>query len=194
MGSSSSLYGVPMRGERKKEKKLLKSGINHQQKLPETEESNFLAMTSLCFLTFNAVFTSVRAHAHHDISTMFFIFFLYFGFLSLLLCFKAIERFPPHEESPKKEVLKFAIWVLSTSLNVGLALKFAPLIHPIGGVFLCVLATVTSGISFYFCFIYRPDPSGHCCRKKQFLVSSPFLKVDQKDTKPFEPISPSENV
>ncbi|XP_042510417.1 uncharacterized protein LOC122085882 [Macadamia integrifolia] len=192
----------------------MKTGDTQQQKRPscnnrssrqaQTQESNFLPMMSLCFLTVNGVVTFVRAHAHGDTSTMAFVLFLYFGFLSLFCCLKAFDHFPPHEESPKKELLKVAIWVISTSLNVGLAVRFAPLIHPIGAIFICALASVSSGFGFYFFFIHRVDPSdvhnGSCKsyadnkKKKFFVVSSLPLKVAQKDTKPSESTSPLENV
>nr|DAD34790.1 TPA_asm: hypothetical protein HUJ06_005430 [Nelumbo nucifera] len=119
------------------------------------EDRNLLPFLSLAFLTFNSVIAVCRAYNHRDFSMIGFVLFLYFGFMSLLACLKAFDRLPLHEESPKKSCLKVAIWVLSTALNVGLAIHFAPLLFPVAFFIILVLAMASSATSFYFFFIYR---------------------------------------
>ncbi|KAF8399414.1 hypothetical protein HHK36_015278 [Tetracentron sinense] len=128
--------------------------IDHSGRF-DSKGSNFLPTLGICYLTLNTVIAIFRAHAHNDTPMIFFIVFLYVGFLSLYTCFMAFDRLPRNEESCRKDCLKAVIWIISTALNFGLAIRFSQLLFPIASVFIFAMAITSSAFGFYFFFIYR---------------------------------------
>ncbi|OVA00310.1 hypothetical protein BVC80_8799g14 [Macleaya cordata] len=148
-------------------------------------------MLSFAYLSVNSLVAVFKAYNHEDYQMVAFVLFLYFGFMSLFWFSRVFHSLPRNEESHKKEFLKIAIWVLTTSLNLGLAIKFAPLIYPIAGVFICIMALASSVCGFYLFFIYRDDQQISDNKIKSSSVSS---SVDDMKIKSIVASSPIEMV
>ncbi|KAF8408048.1 hypothetical protein HHK36_007189 [Tetracentron sinense] len=166
-----------------------------------SEGSNLLPTIGICYLTFNTVVAIFRAYAHDDIPMMAFVLFLYGGFISLYSCMMALDRLPRNEESRRKDLLKIIIWILLTSLNFGIAIRFAMLLYPIASVIIFAMATVSSASAFYFFFIFRAENAGagnFCGDKKikstRFFSPSPESFSDNKISALESSISPLEKV
>ncbi|KAF8408049.1 hypothetical protein HHK36_007190 [Tetracentron sinense] len=141
-----------------------------------SEGSNLLPTIGICYLTFNTVVAIFRAYAHDDIPMIAFVLFLYGGFISLYSCMMALDQLPRNEESRRKDLLKIIIWILFTSLNFGIAIRFAMLLYPIASVIIFAMATVSSVSAFYFFFIYRAEnaSAGNFCSDKKIKSTQVF--------------------
>ncbi|KAI8008911.1 hypothetical protein LOK49_LG07G01209 [Camellia lanceoleosa] len=115
--------------------------------------SFFLSITHL-LLASNCIGTMCSAYSRSDYALLFFIVFAYSAFLLLVRCILAYQKLPPHEKSIKKNLLKFAIWFLYSSIMFGVVFQFGPYFpHPGYGLSLFFVATISSALVFYVCMI-----------------------------------------
>ncbi|OVA19101.1 hypothetical protein BVC80_9031g41 [Macleaya cordata] len=148
----------------------------------------FISILSFAYLSVNSLVAVFKAYNHDDYQMVAFLLFLYFGFMSLFWFSRVFHSLPSNKESRKKDFFKIAIWVLTASLNLGLAIKFAPLIYPIAGVFICIMALASSVSGFYLFFIYRDDQQISDNKIKSYVSSSSVGKMKIKSPQAASPL------
>nr|CAB3449300.1 unnamed protein product [Digitaria exilis] len=119
----------------------------------EAHGGDFSWLTALgfVFLTFNSGMAVYRSNG--DIGAISFVAFSYLDLVALFLCLRLYESTPP--ESPRREHLKMAVWLLTTMLTAAFSYKVAAVL-PLPVVLLVwAMAAATGHAGFFVFFRYR---------------------------------------
>ncbi|GMP68738.1 hypothetical protein CsSME_00028256 [Camellia sinensis var. sinensis] len=145
------------------------------------EYSSFFTAITHFLLASNSIGAICNAYSRSDYALLFFIVFAYSAFLLLVRCILAYQKLPPHEKSTKKNLLKFAIWFLYSSIMFGVACQFGPYFpHPGYGLSLFFVATICSAIIFYVCMIFdRTSGCDECEREEKRKFSDCVEKINE---------------
>ncbi|XP_022740840.1 uncharacterized protein LOC111292631 [Durio zibethinus] len=177
---------------------------NHQTTIPQTnpEIPIFLPAIAYFYLIFNSVSTIYQAYTHGDFSLAVFIVFVYVGYFSLMYCLTQFQALPPQENSPRKDLLKSVIWVLTSFILFGFAYQFYTFIHPVAAIFVFAIAISVSSFLFFLYFFHdghqqqpKKPSDGSCCRLRIRVLrnSSPSSNV-MSESKMREVVPGPENV
>ncbi|KAL7184692.1 hypothetical protein ACSBR2_026772 [Camellia fascicularis] len=132
------------------------------------ECSSFFLSIAYFLLASNSIGAMCRAYSRSDCALLFFIVFAYSAFLLLVRCILAYQKLPPHEKSIKKNLLKFAIWFLYSSIMFGVAFQFGPYFpHPGYGLSLFFVATICSALVFYVYMIFDGTSGCDECKRQE---------------------------
>ncbi|CAL5372036.1 unnamed protein product [Camellia sinensis] len=145
------------------------------------EYSSFFPSITYFFLASNSIGAMCRAYSRSDYALLFFIVCAYSAFLLLDRCSLAYQKLPPHEKSIKKNLLKFAIWFLFSSIMFGVVFQFGPYFPHSGyGLSLFFVATIGSAFLFYVYMIFD-GTSGcdECEREEKRKFSDSVEKVNE---------------
>jgi hypothetical protein len=98
----------------------------HHENLPVPNKSkdhgiSLLTVMGFLFLTFNSGMAVYRSNG--DYGAIAFVAFSYLDLVSLFYCLRLYERTTP--ESPRREHLKMAVWLLTTMLTAAFSYKVA---------------------------------------------------------------------
>ncbi|OMO77427.1 hypothetical protein COLO4_25183 [Corchorus olitorius] len=128
------------------------------------------------YLTFNSISTIYQAYSHGDFSMVAFIVFVYLGYFCLIYCVKQLQALSPLENSPRKDLLKSVIWVLTSFIFFGFAYQFSTFVHPVAAVFVFALAISATSFLFFMYFVHDDDYGLH--QQKQVCSGSTYrLKI-----------------
>jgi len=103
------------------------------------------------FLTFNSGMAVYRSNG--DLGAICFVGFSYLDLVLLFFCLSWYERTPP--ESPQREHLKMAVWLLTTMLTAAFSYKVAAIMPFPVQVLVWIMASVTILGGFYAFFLHR---------------------------------------
>ncbi|WVZ77327.1 hypothetical protein U9M48_025206 [Paspalum notatum var. saurae] len=112
---------------------------------------SLLTLCGFSFLTFNSGMAVYRSEG--DIGTISFVVFSYLDLLLLFLCLRLYERTPA--ESPQREHLKMAVWLLTTMLTAAFSYKVAAIMPFPVQVLVWAMASATVLGGFYAFFLHR---------------------------------------
>ncbi|XWS32843.1 hypothetical protein CRYUN_Cryun22dG0024700 [Craigia yunnanensis] len=123
---------------------------------PQTNSQIHIFLPTIVYfcLTFNSIFTIYQAYSHSDFSMAAFVLFVYFGYFFLMFCLTKFQALPPQENSPRKDILKSVIWVLTSFILFGFAYQFSTFIHPVAAVFAFAIAISASSFIFFLYFVH----------------------------------------
>ncbi|OEL16946.1 hypothetical protein BAE44_0022034 [Dichanthelium oligosanthes] len=121
---------------------------------PEDREGHgpsLLTLIGFAFLTFNSGMAVYRSNG--DLSAISFVAFSYLDLVLLFYCLRCYERTPP--ESPRRERLKMAVWLLTTMLTAAFSYKVAAIMPFPVQVLVWAMAGATVLGGFYAFFLHR---------------------------------------
>jgi len=110
-----------------------------------------LTISGFAFLTFNSFMAVYRSNG--DVGAIFFVVFSYLVLVSLFYCLRQYERTPP--ESPRREHIKMAVWLLTTLLTAAFSYKVAAIMPLPVQVLVWAMAGATVLGGFYAFFIHQ---------------------------------------
>ncbi|CAL5059467.1 unnamed protein product [Urochloa decumbens] len=112
---------------------------------------SLLTLMGFAFLTFNSGMAVYRSNG--DLSAISFVGFSYLDLVLLFYCLRRYEKTPP--ESPLREHLKMAVWLLTTMLTAAFSYKVAAIMpFPVQVlVWAMAIATILGG--FYAFFLHK---------------------------------------
>ncbi|CAK9162866.1 unnamed protein product [Ilex paraguariensis] len=119
--------------------------------------SPLLSMIYYFFFLSNGIAAICRAYAHNDYYMVAFIVFVYLGSYLLDYCWSSFHRLPRHEKSLRKDLLKFAAWLLYSAIMFGFVYQFGQLFSRAAAMTLYVVSTLCSAVLFYVYMIYEED-------------------------------------
>ncbi|KAL7184693.1 hypothetical protein ACSBR2_026773 [Camellia fascicularis] len=141
------------------------------------EYSSFFTAITHFLLASNSIGATCSAYSQSDYALLFFIVFAYSAFLLLVRCILAYQKLPPHEKSIKKNLLKFAIWFLYSSIMFGVAFQFGPYFpHPGYGLSLFFVATICSALVFYVYMIFDGTSGCDECERQEKRKFSDYVE------------------
>ncbi|TVU33076.1 hypothetical protein EJB05_24861, partial [Eragrostis curvula] len=117
----------------------------------EGHTPSLLTWIGFGFLTFNSGMAVYRSNG--DMAAISFVGFSYLDLVLLFYCLRLYERTPP--ESPRREHLKMAVWLLTTMLTAAFSYKVAAIMPFPVQVLVWAMACVTVLGGFYAFFLYR---------------------------------------
>ncbi|CAL4889174.1 unnamed protein product [Urochloa decumbens] len=141
----------------KQQKKFMDEALLEQPPIrpaPEDREGHgpsVLTLLGFGFLTFNSVMAVYRSNG--DVAAISFVGFSYLDLVMLFFCLRWYERTP--EESPRREHLKMAVWLLTTMLTAAFSYKVAAIMPFPVQVLVWAMAGVTVLGGFYAFFLHR---------------------------------------
>ncbi|CAL5023152.1 unnamed protein product [Urochloa decumbens] len=110
-----------------------------------------LTIIGFAFLTFNSFMAVYRSNG--DVGAIFFVVFSYLDLVSLFYCLRQYERTPL--ESPRREHIKMAVWLLTTLLTAAFSYKVAAIMPLPVQVLVWAMAGATVLGGFYAFFIHQ---------------------------------------
>ena len=116
-------------------------------------EIPWLTVVGFLFLTFNSGMAVYRSNG--DLGAIFFVAFSYVDLVSLFYCLRWYESTPP--ESPRREHLKMAVWLLTTMLTAAFSYKVAAIMPFPVQVLVWAVAGLTVLGGFYAFFLHREE-------------------------------------
>lgn len=130
----------------------------HHENLPVQNKSNdhgisLLTVIGFLFLTFNSGMAVYRSNG--DYGAIAFVAFSYLDLISLFYCLRLYERTTP--ESPRREHLKMAVWLLTTMLTAAFSYKVAAIMPFPVQVVVWAMAGATVLGGFYAFFLHREE-------------------------------------
>ncbi|KAI8006559.1 hypothetical protein LOK49_LG07G01210 [Camellia lanceoleosa] len=132
------------------------------------EYSSFFLSITYFLLASNSIAAMCGAYSRPDYALLFFIVLAHSAFLLLVRCALAYQKSPPHEKSIKKNLLKFAIWFLYSSIAFGVAFQFGSYFpHPGYGLSLFFVATICSAVIFYVYMIFDGTSGCDECEREE---------------------------
>ncbi|KAG8070313.1 hypothetical protein GUJ93_ZPchr0006g44642 [Zizania palustris] len=123
--------------------------VPEQQRDAASAGISLLTAIGFAFLTFNSVMAVYRSEG--DVAAISFVVFSYLVLVLLFVCLRMFERTPP--ESPRREHIKTAVWLLTTMLTVAFSYKVAALMPFPVQVLVWAMAAVTVLGGFYAFFL-----------------------------------------
>nr|CAB3446106.1 unnamed protein product [Digitaria exilis] len=112
---------------------------------------SFLTGVGFVFLTFNSFMAVYRSNG--DLGAIFFVVFSYLDLVLLFYCLRCYERTPL--ESPRREHLKMAVWLLTTLLTTAFSYKVAAIMPFPVQVLVWTMAGATVLGGFYAFFLHH---------------------------------------
>lgn len=112
---------------------------------------SLLTVVGFSFLTFNSGMAVYRSEG--DLAAISFVGFSYLDLVLLFFCLRWYERTPA--ESPRREHLKMAVWLLTTMLTAAFSYKVAAVMPFPLQVLVWAMAGVTILGGFYAFFLYQ---------------------------------------
>jgi len=112
---------------------------------------SLLTIIGFMFLTFNSGMAVYRSNG--DLGAISFVGFSYVDLVSLFYCLRWYESTPP--ESPRREHLKMAVWLLTTMLTAAFSYKVAAIMPFPVQVLVWSMAGATVLGGFYAFFMHR---------------------------------------
>lgn len=114
-------------------------------------EYSWLPSLGFGILTYN----SVRAiyNSNGDMGSISFVLVSYLDLLLLFWCIRLFEKTAP--ESPNRERIKIAVWILSTVLTVMFTSKVGAMMPFFVGLFISFVASASCLGGFYMLFLYQ---------------------------------------
>jgi len=130
----------------------------HHENLPVPNKSkdhgiSLLTVMGFLFLTFNSGMAVYRSNG--DYGAIAFVAFSYLDLVSLFYCLRLYERTTP--ESPRREHLKMAVWLLTTMLTAAFSYKVAAIMPFPVQVLVWAMAGTTVLGGFYAFFLHREE-------------------------------------
>ncbi|TKW37260.1 hypothetical protein SEVIR_1G036192v4 [Setaria viridis] len=117
----------------------------------ESHGPSLLTLTGFGFLTFNSGMAVYRSNG--DLSAISFVGFSYLVLVMLFYCVRCYERTPA--ESPRREQLKMAVWLLTTMLTAAFSYKVAAIMPFPLQVLVWAMAGATILGGFYAFFLHE---------------------------------------
>jgi hypothetical protein len=107
----------------KHQKQFMDEALIEQPAVEDHEGAwpSLLTIIGFAFLTFNSFMAVYRSNG--DVGAIFFVVFSYLDLVLLFYCLRQYERTPP--ESPRREHIKMAVWLLTTLLTAAFSYKVA---------------------------------------------------------------------
>ncbi|OEL16951.1 hypothetical protein BAE44_0022030 [Dichanthelium oligosanthes] len=112
---------------------------------------SLLTVAGFVFLTFNSVMVVYRSNG--DMGAISFVVFSYLDLVALFYFLRQFERTPA--ESPRREHIKMAVWLLTTMLTTAFSYKVAEVMPLPVQVVVWAMAGVTVLGGFYAFFLHR---------------------------------------
>ena len=130
----------------------------HHENLPMPNKSkdhgiSLLTRTGFLFLTVNSGMAVYRSNG--DFGAIAFVAFSYLDLVLLFYCLQWYERTTP--ESPRREHLKMAVWLLTTMLTAAFSYKVAAIMLFPVQVLVWAMAGATVLGGFYAFFLHREE-------------------------------------
>jgi len=113
--------------------------------------TSLLTIIGFIFLTFNSGMAVYQSNG--DLGAISFVGFSYADLVSLFYCLRWYESTPP--ESPRREHLKMAVWLLTTMLTAAFSYKVAAIMPFPVQVLVWSMAGATVLGGFYAFFLHR---------------------------------------
>lgn len=140
------------------EKSVDEALLEHHDNWPvpkENKDNGILLLTIMgfAFLTFNSGMAVYRSNG--DLGAILFVAFSYLDLVSLFCCLRWYERTTP--ESPRREHLKMAVWLLTTMLTAVFSYKVAAIMPFPVQVLVWGMAGATVLGGFYAFFLHREE-------------------------------------
>ena len=133
---------------------LLKEPVN--QPAPKNQDGRWpslLTVVSFVFLTLNSVMAMYRSNG--DMGAISFVVFSYMDLVMLFYFLRQFERTPP--ESPRRQHIKMAVWLLTTMLTAAFSYKVAEIMPFPVQALVWVMAGLTVLGGFYALFLHREE-------------------------------------
>ncbi|TVU33067.1 hypothetical protein EJB05_24852, partial [Eragrostis curvula] len=130
---------------------LKQRAIPHRAVDCEGHGPSLFTLVGFAFLTFNSAMAVYRSNG--DLAAISFVGFSYLDLVLLFYCLHLYERTPP--ESPRREHLKMAVWLLTTMLTAAFSYKVAAIMPFPVQVLVWAMAGVTVLGGFYAFFLHR---------------------------------------
>ncbi|KAL6604439.1 hypothetical protein ACP70R_042866 [Stipagrostis hirtigluma subsp. patula] len=115
---------------------------------------SLLTIIGFAFLTFNSVMAVYRSNG--DVGAISFVVFSYLDLVLLFYCLRQFERTAP--DSPRREHIKMAVWLLTTMLTAAFSYKVASIMPLPVQVLVWAMAGATVLGGFYAFFLYQEKP------------------------------------
>ncbi|KAJ1278528.1 hypothetical protein BS78_04G086700 [Paspalum vaginatum] len=131
---------------------LIKEPAN--QPSPKNHDGHWpslLTVVGFVFLTFNSAMGVYRSNG--DIGAISFVVFSYLDLVVLFYFLRRFERTPP--ESPRREHIKMAVWLLTTMLTTAFSYKVAEIMPFPVQLLVWAMAGVSVLGGFYAFFLYQ---------------------------------------
>lgn len=139
---------------KQQQKQFLDEAMIKQPTLEEDREGawpSVLTIIGFGFLTFNSFMAVYRSNG--DVGSISFVVFSYLVLVLLFYCLRRFETTPP--ESPSREHIKMAVWVLTTMLTAAFSYKVAAIMPLPVQVLVWAMAGATVFGGFYAFFIHQ---------------------------------------
>ena len=137
--------------EQQREAPLLQRPAN-----PDDGSFSWLTVLGFAFLTFNSAMAIYRSDGE-----VYAVAFVAFSYVDLVLLFYCLRQFEKAEaNSPAREKLKVAVWVLTTLLTVVFSYKVASIMPLPAQVLVWAMAGATVLGGFYAFFLHREGKDG----------------------------------
>ena len=117
---------------------------------------SWLTLLGFSFLTFNSGMAIYRSDG--DVYAVAFVVFSYLDLVLLFYCLRQFEKADPN--SPAREKLKMAVWILTTLLTVVFSHKVAAIMPLPVQVLVWAMAGATVLGGFYAFFLHREGKDG----------------------------------
>ncbi|KAL5211525.1 hypothetical protein ABZP36_022372 [Zizania latifolia] len=124
--------------------------VPEQQRDAGAAGISLLTIIGFAFLTFNSVMAVYRSEG--DVAAISFVVFSYLVLVLLFVCLRMFETTPL--ESPRREHIKTAVWLLTTMLTVAFSYKVAALMPFPVQVLVWAMAAATVLGGFYAFFLH----------------------------------------
>ncbi|RLN09367.1 hypothetical protein C2845_PM11G00930 [Panicum miliaceum] len=124
------------------------------QPAPKNQDGHWpslLTVVGFVFLTFNSVMAVYRSNG--DMGAISFVVFSYMDLVVLFYFLRQFERTPP--ESPRRQHIKMAVWLLTTMLTAAFSYKVAEIMPFPVQVLVWTMAGVTVLGGFYAFFLHQ---------------------------------------
>ncbi|PAN04729.1 hypothetical protein GQ55_1G085600 [Panicum hallii var. hallii] len=137
----------------KHQKQFMDEALIEQPAVEDHEGAwpSLLTIIGFAFLTFNSFMAVYRSNG--DVGAIFFVVFSYLDLVLLFYCLRQYERTPP--ESPRREHIKMAVWLLTTLLTAAFSYKVAAIMPLPVQVLVWAMAGATVLGGFYAFFIHQ---------------------------------------
>jgi hypothetical protein len=138
----------------KQQKQFLDNEAMIEKPTPQDREGawpSLLTIIGFAFLTFNSFMAVYRSNG--DVGAISFVAFSYSVLVLLFYCLRRFETTPP--ESPSRDRIKMAVWLLTTLLTAAFSYKVAAIMPLPVQVLVWAMAGATVLGGFYAFFIHQ---------------------------------------